>query len=179
MARWKLLGGIALTILLFVVLPYALQRVGLIGAVSSRAGWVLLLAASGLVFKILCGDAATGKFEYHKHGYDFCIITMGAAISSLGLQLTSANDIFHGLPDNGIFALIAQMSPDNVVLQRMALLLVVFLLSSVFALLTGGNSRVISDGKTTVPNLLALLNFVLGVGIFGFYIFLLVAKAQE
>lgn len=143
---------------------------------SPKALWVLLIAWAAIAFKTLFGDLALGRFDYHKHGYDFCIITLGSSMASLGMQIVSDEDLFSGLPSMFPMGLIEKLAPGDYFSQRVILLLLIFFASSILALLAAGNSRSILNETAKNTWSLSLLNFILGTGIFGFYIFLLIAR---
>jgi hypothetical protein len=101
------------------------------------------------------------------------LILLGASLSSLSLQLVSHKDLFPGISSTG---LIAAITP-NVVDQRKILLIIIFLIACLFALLTAYIGRHIKDPKTKCPNCLSFINFVLGAGLFGYYVLLLISKS--
>jgi hypothetical protein len=115
--------------------PFVLAWLGLIAALHPHAWLILTVTALGLVLKTIFGDLVAGEFHYYKHGYDFCVITLGASLSSFSLQLVSDKDLFPGLPSTGPLAIVAIIA-TNVIDQRKILLLLVFLISCVLALLT-------------------------------------------
>jgi hypothetical protein len=173
MSVWKLLSAIVATVILLVFAPYALLWLGCIHGLNGQAWLILLLTSIGLVLKMIFGDLISGEFHYYKHGYDFCVITLGASLSSLSLQLVSHKDLFPGISSTG---LIAAITP-NVVDQRKILLIIIFLIACLFALLTAYIGRHIKDPKTKCPNCLSFINFVLGAGLFGYYVLLLISKS--
>ena len=87
MKIWKLLSAIVVTVALLIALPYGLEKLNLVAPLTPNAWIVLFVTGIGLALKTVFGDLISGEFEYHKHGYDFCIVTLGATISSLSLQL--------------------------------------------------------------------------------------------
>lgn len=148
---------------------------GLISPLRWQGYVVLTVTWLGLSFKLLFGDVITGKFEYHKHGCDLCILTMGTALSMLSLQLISKADILPGIPGTGLWSLFTVFSND-VVKQRIALLVALFIVSCFLAFLTALISRAVGDPATKGKNLLSLMNFGIGSSTFGAYLFLLIAK---
>jgi hypothetical protein len=172
---WKLLLAIVVILALFVSLPYILGTFGLMPPLSSKAIYILIITAGGLVFKILFGDMISGKFEYQRQGYDLCIITLGASLSLLSLQITSDHDLFPDLPKARLLTVIASLTP-NAISQRILLLLGIFLLSCILSLVTARIGMAIRQEKTKGKSYLSLLNFVLGSGVFGTYILLLITK---
>lgn len=175
MKIWKLLSALVVHGTLFVAVPYLLSRVGLITALRWQAYVVLAVTWIGLGLKLLFGDVVSDEFEYHKHGYDFCNLTMGTALSMLSLQMLSNTDLLPGIPNTGPWAIFDIVSPD-VVRQRVALLITLFTVTCFLTLLTASISRAVVDPATKGRNLLSLLNFGIGASAFGAYLFLLLAK---
>lgn len=175
MKIWKLILAVAVNCALFITTPFLLEWLGLVAPLTPKAGWILGITVVGLVLKILFGDLASGGFEYHRHGYDFCIVTLGAALSSISVQLTTDRDLFPGL--SGLSALLRiNLVTKEVITQRIFLLVAILLASCILALLTARISSAIREGNAQFPNLLSLLNFVLGVGLFGVYVLILITK---
>src|SRR5262245_36446292 len=98
MKIWKLLSAVGINGALFIGGPYLFARLQLVGALRDQAYIVLLVTWGGLSLKLLCGDVISDKFEYHKHGYDFCVVTMGTALSTFTLQLLSDKDLLPKAP---------------------------------------------------------------------------------
>jgi hypothetical protein len=172
MQIWKLLIALLVTGALFVLLPLILGTYGLMPPLNPKAKYILGITAGGLVLKIIFGDMVSGKFEYQKHGYDLCIITLGAALSSLSLQMVTQDDLFPGLQDFfGLGTITA-----NVQSQRTILLSIVFLVSCIMSLITARIGMAIREDTTKGKNYLSLINFALGAGVFGAYILMLVTK---
>jgi hypothetical protein len=175
MKIWKLLSALIVHAALFVALPYVLSQVGLISPLRWQAYVVLGVTWLGLALKLLLGDLVSDKFEYYKHGYDFCTLTMGTALSMLSLQMLSTTDILPGIPKTGPWAIFEVISTD-VVRQRIALLVGLFIVACFLSLLTARISRAVVDPSTKARNLLSLLNFAIGASTFAAYLFLLLAK---
>jgi hypothetical protein len=172
---WKLLSAIFLNAALFVVAPYALSGFGLIGKVHSDSWLILTVTAVGLIFKILFGDVISGEFLYYKHGYDFCVLTLGASLSSFALQLVSEKDLFPGLKGNSFLEPIAHLT-DDTKSQRLILLGLVVLTSCLIALLTARIGKSIKEGTARFSNLLSAMNFTFGCGLFAVYVMMLISK---
>jgi hypothetical protein len=175
MGIWKLLLAILVTLALFIGLPIIFGTYGLMPPLNPKAKYILAITAGGLVFKILFGDLISGKFEYQRHGYDLCIVTLGASLSSLSLQIMSDHDLFPDLQQARVFAGLASISP-NPVSQRIVLLLGVFLLSCIMSLVTARVGMAIREETTKGKNYLSLFNFLMGAGVFGAYILMLITK---
>ncbi len=150
-------------------------KLGWIASLQPKAWLILLITTLGILFKLLFGDLATGEFRYHKHGYDLCVLTMGATMSGLSLQLLSDDNLFPGLQAAGPLTLAEFVSSDPVQQSRL-LLVFMFLVSSFVALLTAIISKAISSESTPGKNLLALINFLCGATMLGWYVLILVTK---
>jgi hypothetical protein len=174
--RWKIVVAVVINIILLAVYPYVLQALNLVSGFTPKSAWVLFIAGITLVLKVLLADVASGQFDYHRHGYDFCIITMGAALSSLSLQIIVPQDLLAGLPSGWLTSFLEVIAPENIISQRIILLSTIFLLSIVSAIFTGGNSRAIREKSIQNLNLLSIINFVIGMFVFGLYLFVLLAK---
>ena len=175
MQIWKLLSAMLVTLSLFIGLPIILGTWGLMPPLNPKAIYILAISAVGLLFKIVFGDMITGKFDYQRHGYDLCIVTLGASLSSLSLQIMTDHDLFPDLAKAKILAPLLSFAP-NPVAQRVSLLMGVFLLSCIMSLLTARIGMAIREESTKGKNYLSLLNFVIGVGVFGTYILMLITK---
>jgi hypothetical protein len=172
---WKLLLAALLHAGLIVGVPFLLQRLKVIDALKPQAYVVLVFTWAGLGIKLLVGDVASDKFEYHKHGYDFCLLTMGTALSMLSLQLLSEDDLLKGLSAGGPLVYLSKLSP-NAATQHAILLATLFLITAFLSLLTARISRAITIEKSKGSDLLAMLNFSVGATTFGAYLFLLLSK---
>lgn len=170
---WKLLAAIALTTGLFIGLTYGLARINLLNKpLDAHAGLILVVTIGSVIIKMLLGDIASGGFSWHKHGYDFCTMTMGAVLSSLTVQLTSDTDLFPGLSLIGSLSAISQDVPT----QRRLALFIFLIFSLVGALFTARISKAINEQRAFGTWALSLCNFSLGSAILGFYILVLVTK---
>lgn len=160
---WKLLSVIVINFALFIGTPF------LLGWVSGHAWLILLLAATGVSMKTVIGDIINGKVEYHKHGFDFCLATMGASLAGLAVQLTKSENLYPGFSTHfGI------SSGDAG--QAVMILVVIFALSCLFTLLTGLISKAIGQRSTQYKDALSMINFFIGVMFLGFNILILVSK---
>lgn len=172
---WKLLFALLLTGGVLVGAPYALSRFQLIGPLQGQAWLILIVTMFGLLLKTVFGDLVAGEFNYYKHGYDFCIITLGASLSSFAMQLVSKHDLFPNLPKTGPINVLASVAPD-VIDQRRILLLLIFAASCFLALLTAYIGRHIKEGQTAGAALLSGLNFILGSALLSIYVLILITK---
>lgn len=126
--------------------------------------------------KTIFGDIISGEFKYHRHGYDFCVITLGASISAISLQLLSTIDLFPGITPSGWLGKILVSLTNDPATQRLILLFVILLWSCFGALLTAYICKAIRNKKTKYKDLLSCINFSVGTGLFGIYIFMLITK---
>lgn len=175
MKIWKLLSALLVHGVLFVTIPYVLSNLDLITRLNLKAYVVLAVTWIGLGLKLLFGDVISDKFEYHKHGYDFCVLTMGTALSMLSLQVMSDTEVLHGIPTTGPWADLCLISADAAK-QQLALLAGLFLLTCFMALVTARISRAVGEPATKGKNVLSLFNFAIGASVFASYLFLLLAK---
>jgi hypothetical protein len=175
MEIWKLLFAMLVTLALFIGLPIIFGTYGLMPPLNPKAIYILLVTAGGLVLKILFGDMISGEFEYQRHGYDLCIVTLGASLSSLSLQIMTDQDLFPGLQNARVFAGLASVV-SSPISQRIVLLFGVFLLSCIMSLVTARVGMAIKKDSTKAKNSLRLLNFLIGSGVFGAYILMLITK---
>lgn len=172
---WKLISALVITSGLTVGCAHAFAWLGWISPLHDRATAVLIVTTIGLLFKLMLGDIATGEFQYNKHGYDLCVLSMGATMSSLSLQLITEINLFPGIRATGLLQF-AQLFTDNPVKQNRGLMSVVFIFSSFAALLTARISRAIKFDPTRGKNLLSLINFSIGAAMLGWYVLILVTK---
>jgi hypothetical protein len=173
---WKLLGAIVLVSVFVIFSPNILYQLHLINSVKDHAWWITTIATIGMIVKIICGDLIAGEFLYYKHGYDSCILTFGAALSNLSLQLLSPKDEFPNISPNGLLDLSAFSSDE--VIQKRILLLAVFLLALVGSLLTAYIAKAISQPKTQFKSTLSVINFSIGAGLLATYLLMLLAKGH-
>lgn len=176
MKVWKLIGAVVLIPALCTLVPLALAKYGLIAPLHAKAWLLLFITAVGLCFKIVCTDLATGACDYHKHGHDFSVLTMGGALSAGGLQLTTkGTDLYPGIPNVWPWNYVSALT-DNIVQQRLLVIGAVFALACVVAVLTARISRSVREETPNYPALLSILNFCLGAGLFASYLLLMVTR---
>src|SRR6266853_6997780 len=89
---YKLLGGVLLMNVLVVGAPYIL-----VPSLTEKAWLILIVTTVGLTVKCVVGDVVAGEFLFHKFGYDNCVMTFGAALTAVALQLAAGTDLFPGL----------------------------------------------------------------------------------
>ena len=160
---WKLLSVIVMNFALFIGVPF------LLGWVTGNAWLILLLAATGVSMKTVLGDIINGKVEYHKHGFDFCLATMGASLAGLAVQLTRPENLYPGFSTHfGISSADAS--------QAIMILVVIFAMSCLFTLLTGVISKAIAQEDTQYKDALAMVNFFIGIMFLGFNVVILISK---
>jgi hypothetical protein len=171
---WNLIFAIVLIAAISLGYPYALVWTGLISSINDYAWLVMLVMTLGMMFKILLGDLVVGGFRYYKHGYDMCILTFGALLSHLSLQLSSNTDLFPGLNTGAIWG---SLPGENPVAQKQIVLFLLLVLSLVGTAVTARIVRAIDMDGTKAKSLLSLLNFLIGSGLLGVYVLMLVAKS--
>src|SRR6266581_6365252 len=147
MKIWKLLSAVAVDGALFVLLPVMFSTCGWITHLEGKAYFVLFVTWAGLMLKLFFGDVITDKFEYHKHGYDFCTLTMGTALSAFSLQVLSGGDLMSKLPQTGIWSAFAFISSDPAK-QHAVILGLLFLAACVASLIAARISRSVNDPST-------------------------------
>jgi hypothetical protein len=122
---------------------------------DERAYLIMFLAFATLGVKVVLGDLISGKFEYQKHG--LCIMTLAAAVSSLSYLVPNTGSSF-----------------PSAVQRSFGYLIGVSLLATV---VTASVSRAL---RATPPpsglNILCFLNYALGSGVLGAYLYLIVTK---
>jgi hypothetical protein len=91
------------------------------------------------------------------------------------LQLVAGNDLYPGLSRMTSWLGLDRLTQDPVS-QRLAFLILTLLISCLLAFVTARISRAIKDKNAPYPSLLSLLNYVLGVTLFGGYVLVLIAK---
>ena len=133
---------------------------------------MLFVAWAGLALNLFLGDVISDRFEYHKHGYEFCTLTMGTDLSMFSLQLLSNVDLISKLPQTGFWSAFAFISPDNPAKQHAFILGFFFLLACVASFATARISKSVNDPTTPCKGLLSGFNFALGSGAFGGYLLL-------
>jgi len=130
---------------------------GLIPPDDERARTILFLAFATLGVKVVLGDLISGRFEYQKHGYDLCIMTLAAAVSSLSLLVPRGAS---GSPSA------AQASFGYMIG-----------LSLLATVVTASISRALrASPPPRGPEVLCFLNYSIGSGVLGAYLYLIVKK---
>lgn len=175
MGIWKVLGALVITSILSIGAAYVFTKLGWIGSLQPKAWLVLGVVTLGLLFKLLFGDLASGEFHYNKHGYDLCVLTMGASLSGLSLQLLSQDNLFPGLAAAGPLVIATMLTSDPIGQIRF-LMFGFFLVSCFSALLTARISRAIRSGDSKANGALACINFCIGASMLGWYVLILITK---
>jgi hypothetical protein len=171
---WKLLTAIVVIIGLAIASPYALAWCGLIAPIKDYAWSVMTVVTVGLALKIVFGDLVSGQFLYYKHGYDMCMMTFGASLSNVSLQLLADHDLFPGISTSGPLSAFL-IGPDHVS-QKRNMLLILFILTILGVALTAYIARAITEPDTKGKDFLSLLNFALGSGFLGIYVLTIITK---
>jgi hypothetical protein len=174
---WKLVGAFCVAPLVCVIMPLIFSHFGWIDQLNPKAGIILFVTVFGIVIKIVCADIATGTFEYHKHGHDFCVLTMGGALSAGSVQLMSKTDQFPGIARAWPWKYLDSLTED-VIMQRLIVIGIMFCLSCFFAFATARISRAIREENPPPnnPDLLSLINFTAGTALFSVYLLFLITK---
>jgi hypothetical protein len=172
---YKLLGGLLLTVILFILAPYAAAHYKLIPPLADKAFLILLVTSFGLVVKSIVGDVVSGEFLFHKFGYDNCVMTFGALLTALALQIMSTSDLFPGMSNVMLLSSLPAFTADPAV-NRSAHLVIFLLMSLAGTLLTGTVSAAIKKNDAKGPNFLSLLNSSIGLFLLGLYVLLLITK---
>lgn len=172
---YKMVGGVALTIALVVVVPLLASEFNIISALAENAKFVLLITSIGLVIKAVMADRVAGEFLFYKFGYDNCVVAFGALLTALALQILSSVDLFPGMKDIALLNITSGLysSPLS---QRLAQLLILFLVSLAAMIVTGHIAAEIKQDKAAAPNLLSLFNSVVGTSLLGVYVLILITK---
>lgn len=172
----KLILMIGVQCALFFLALVVFSRFNLVPSLTFGTFWALIAAAFMIIIKALTGELASGEVAFHKQGYDFAVATMATALSTLGLQLATSNDLFAGAPDNIIWQALAQLDVGDVAVQRRIFLTLVFLGTTLVVFLTARVSRSIRDGTTRYPDPLAAFNFLLGAATFAANLLIILSK---
>lgn len=172
---YKLLIGMAITILLVVVAPYMAAHFGLMSPLADKGWLVLLVTACGLIIKSLVGDVVAGEFLFYKFGYDNCVMTLGAVLTALAIQLVATVDLFPGLKNVAVLKSVPALSSDPIA-NRSTQLFVLLLIALVGTLLSGKIAAAIKHENPRGKPFLSLLNSVIGVVLLGLYVLVLVTK---
>lgn len=172
---YKLLSGMAITLTLVVVAPHVAVRLGWMPPLADKAWLILLVTALGLVIKSIVGDVVAGEFLFYKFGYDNCVMTLGAVLTALALQLAATTDLFPGLSNVAVLNSMPELSPDPIA-NRSTQLFVLLLVALLGTLLTARIAAAIKHEKARGQSFLALLNSVVGVSLLALYVLVLITK---
>ena len=172
---YKLLGGVFLTALLFIPLPYLAAHYGLLAPLADKAVLILVVTTVGLVVKTIIGDVVAGEFLFYKFGYDNCVMTFGALLTAVGLQILSNVDLFPGMT-SVIFLKSFPVFGLGEAADRSIQLFLFLLLALAGTLLTGAISAAIKKNTAKGKDFLSLLNSIIGLLLLGLYVLLLTTK---
>ena len=164
---YKLLVGLGITVASVILAPLVASDLGYMPQLNDKGILILLVAAGGLIIKSLIGDIVAGEFLFYKFGYDNCVLTFGAVLTGLALQLVSDGDLFPGL---------ANISPLNIIPSRSAQLLLLLVFSLMGTLIAARVAAAIRHQNPQGQGFLALLNSVIGVALLGVYVLVLISK---
>lgn len=172
---YKLLLGVLITILLVVVAPYGAVHLGLMAPLADKAWLVLLVTAGGLIIKSLVGDVVAGEFLFYKFGYDNCVMTLGAVLTALALQLVATVDLFPGLGKVALLSSLPAFSSDPIA-NRSTHLFTLLVFALLGTLLTGRIAAAIKHDNAHGQDFLSLLNSLVGALLLATYVLVLVTK---
>lgn len=167
---WKLLSAIALNFILVMGIPYTFTF-----PVVQKSWIILLITGITISIKTILGDIISGEFLYHKHGYDFCVVSLGTSMSMLSLQVLTAKNLLPGLENAHFRSFLSQhiTSSSNITIVYLSFLLII---SSIATLITARISSSINNESPKFPNLLSIINFIIGSVIIGMYLLLIISK---
>ncbi|MGF6870623.1 hypothetical protein [Paraburkholderia sp. MM5477-R1] len=172
---YKFLVGIVVTILFVVVLPYVAVQFGWMAPIKGKAWLILLITASGLIIKSVVGDIVAGEFAFYKFGYDNCVLTFGALLTALALQLVATIDLFPGVSNVSVLRSMPTLASDPIA-NRSTQLFILLVFALVGTLVTGRIAAAIKQGKAHGESFLALLNSIIGAFLLGLYVLVLITK---
>ena len=143
-------------------------------------GWIetslsVELAVSATVvalwIKIICQGIAAKSLEFHKQGYDLCIMTLTTALTAIAAESAAAYNR-------------GQMDRPEMV--KVGLIVAIFVASMLLTLVTAYNSRVFEDAKIQAAKNSAnppkesyrsLFSFLAGMAIFVFNIYVIAKRS--
>jgi hypothetical protein len=157
-SRGSFLGGLGATAFVCSLTFGILYHWGHRWSISSSGWWALGGATAALIIKMFISDYGAKKFEWHKHGYDMCIMTLGTSLTALAYAFAS----------------------DEFGREQLRYLGVVFVLAMIATFFTAGNSREIEVGAKDNPPKkcvsLKLANIVFGIFAIMMNLYVLVVK---
>lgn len=172
---YKMIFAIIITIIMFALLPKLIEDIGWTKQEPiENASFVLIVTGISLIVKVGISNFANNEFFFYKFGYDNCIITFGGTLTALALQLSSTNDLFPGLASTPLNYVI----PKDISLlsARQAQIFLLLILSMTAMIITAIIARSIKENKVKIPNLLAILNTVVGLIMLGIYLNIIILK---
>lgn len=173
---WKLMSALLVNLILVIIFPYLLAEMEILNEIKDKSWLILGVTFIVVSSKTIMGDFISNKFEYHKHGYDFCVTSLGASMTALCLQLTSEINLFPELNQFPVFQPLTSMIDDPITLTITCLSLTL-IASSFLMLLTARISKAITQDAPSCPDLLSLIGFLLGASVIGFYTLILITRA--
>lgn len=172
---YKLLVGLVCTALLLLAAPFAAVKYGWMAPLADKAWLILAVTACGLLVKSIVGDVVAGEFLFYKLGYDNCVMTFGAVLTALALQLVATTDLFPGMSKVPMLNALPSLSSDAVA-NRSTQLFVLLLAALLGTLVTGRIAAAIKHENAPGTNILSLLNSIIGMILLGFYVLVLITK---
>jgi hypothetical protein len=170
----RLLWGMALTVGVFLGVPFFFGLLGWRSAPAGNTWWILVAACFAIIVKLVANETATGEFEFYKLGYDYCVTTLVAVITVLAIQLSSPVDLFPGLASMPWPATLRSQVPTQ---TRTTQLIIFCLIAWLVTWVTARMCRDISEEEDKrIPK--AILSAVVGVFLLSLYALLLAAKSN-
>jgi hypothetical protein len=165
----QLASAIVLVVILFVGYAGVLTYYDLV-SFSIKSIYVSIPMLGGLVGTIIFGALASGEAPWSKQGNDLNLLTFGAILSTLALQIAeSAKSVLPGFEHSPLWT---QFLTDMNLGDRPAvfvLLALALVLSVVFCLISSIiEGSIHAEPKKNKPGK-ALLNCIMGILSFGFY----------
>jgi uncharacterized membrane protein YfcA len=166
----KVLGITAvLVIVLAITAVIAFHSYGLI-EISLSVGLAVSATVVALLIKIVCQGIVTRTPEFHKQGYDLCIMTLATTLTAIGAEFARAYTAGH---------------LDRPQILKVGIIFLIFVGALLLTLLTTYNSRRFEDSKVhAAANRLAapkesyasFLSYISGMGIFVFNIYVIARR---
>lgn len=154
----------------FVGVVYILRRLSWIPQLGTSDVFVLFGAYLALAFSALLNAYASEGYAYHRLGYDLCALTLGTSLSLLAALALSKTDV---LPHLG-----TALAGATIGTGHQAAIVGLMGFASVLAML--GTARIVrsldGDENPKGESLLALLSFLIGLGMLFAYALLLVGS---
>lgn len=159
-----LLAAAATSLALFAIM-LGIKSVGLMTELPPHGPLVLAFMSAGLIIVLFLGFFSAGWLHWQIFGFELCAMTMGTALSTLVLQLTSSESILKSVPQGSFISIMSALLPvtGNPRDQAMILFSGMFLVSLIFCLIAAIVARSIHSGPGLSATLLSAFNYCLGI----------------